>query len=125
MDCVATSEIEAALDHYQTIEGIPTLVKPGNTGIPHERRQECNQLLSCILEVVTMPLCVWDRQLLGITLEDPRIHGDGSTHVTYIRLPEGGFERSQSCQSLVLSAALALNHFAFPTLDVLHSLGHR
>jgi len=69
--CVTTSEIEAALEHYQTVEGIPTLlVKPGQSDIPHERRQECNQLLSCILEVLIVPLSVRVGYIIGCRIQE-------------------------------------------------------
>ena len=54
MDCATSSEIEQALAVYDTVPGIPTLIKQGVGEIPEERREECNMILSCTLNVSTV-----------------------------------------------------------------------
>lgn len=42
---------------YETVQGIPTLIKQGLGDISKERREECNVILSCTLNVSECARC--------------------------------------------------------------------
>lgn len=59
MHCVSAAMIETALENgeFGTVAEIPTMAKPGQDTLSPERRDECNKLLSCVLNVSMLFTC--------------------------------------------------------------------